>query len=160
MKTFNNSQPCQYEISESDKGDMTLQIQSNINALNASAIIREMRSILQDRLPHSLTVDLGKVTYLDDYGVLALVELREIMIKNKGNFRLDNTSDKVKEILSILHFESLGKKVSFLKKRPPGIFIRLGDATFRVASDVKYLVSFIGSVLLSLLYVCVHPKSL
>jgi phospholipid/cholesterol/gamma-HCH transport system permease protein len=40
------------------------------------------------------------------------------------------------------------------------MMVRLGEGTFRVAADLKYLISFIGSVFLSLLYICLHPKAL
>jgi phospholipid/cholesterol/gamma-HCH transport system permease protein len=105
-------------------------------------------------------VDLEKATYLDDYGVLALAELREMMTKRKGLFHLDNPGEKVKEILSIFDFDSLDVKVPFEKKTPPSVFIRFGEAVLDLISDAKYMVSFVGAVLLSLLYVCFHPKSL
>ncbi|MFC1533469.1 MlaE family lipid ABC transporter permease subunit [Thermodesulfobacteriota bacterium] len=160
MKITHNPQPCKYEISKTIEGDITLYIRSGIDAFNAAPLIRELRLILQDHLPPSLTVDLEDATYMDDYGVLILSELREIMTEGKGHFSLINASDKVKELLTILDFDSLGVRAPFLTKRPPGIFIRMGDATFRLASDMRYLVSFIGSVCLSLIYVCFHPKSL
>ena len=37
---------------------------------------------------------------------------------------------------------------------------RFGDAIFRHASDLKYMFSFLGSVCMALIYVCLHPKSL
>ena len=123
-------------------------------------MIKELSPLLQNRLPSSLTVDLENVTYLDDFGVLVLVELKKIVTDGKGHFYLKNSSDKVKKILSLLNFDSLEGRVSFTKKRPPGIFIRLGEATLRHSSDLKYLVSFVGSVCLSLIYICSHPKSL
>ena len=160
MKSPKIQQSHQYEISENVDGNITLYIQGGMNASNAASMIRELRPLLQDRLPPSLTIDLEKVTYLDDYGALVLAELREIMTRAKGHYSLCNADDKVKEILSVLDFDSIGKRGSFSKKRPPGAFIRLGDATFRHMADLKYLISFIGSVFLSLTYVCFHPKSL
>jgi len=160
MNTSINLQSCQYEISESDAGGITLHFKGSLNATNAASMIKELGSLVRDKLPHSLTIDLEKVNYLDDFGALVLVELREIMNIGKGDFYLKNVNDKVKEILSILNFDSLGDRASLVSKRPPGIFVRLGEATFRQASDLKYLISFIGSVTLALIHVCMHPKSL
>lgn len=160
MKTSKNLQTCQYEISESDEGGITLQIQGSMDASNAGSMIKGLSSLLKDRLHASLTVDVGKVPYLDDFGALVLVELRKMMTSGKGDFHLINASDKVKEILSILDFDSLGEEVSFTKKRPPNMFTRLGEATLRHASELSYLISFLGSACLSFIYVCFHPKSL
>jgi len=123
-------------------------------------MIKGLSSKLKDRSYTSLTVDLEKVDYLDDFGALVLVELKEMMASRRSNFQLLNASDKVKKMLSILDFGSMGEEVSFTKKRTPNMFIRLGDATYRVALDLKYMISFIGSVCLSMIYVCIHPKSL
>jgi phospholipid/cholesterol/gamma-HCH transport system permease protein len=160
MENIPESQLDKYEIREKDEGDITLHIQGSITAFNAASLIKEVGSILHDRVPSSLTVDLEKATYLDDYGVLALAELREMMTKRKGLFHLDNPGEKVKEILSIFDFDSLDVKVPFEKNPQPSVFIRFGEAMLDLISDAKYMVSFVGAVLLSLLYVCFHPKSL
>jgi phospholipid/cholesterol/gamma-HCH transport system permease protein len=88
------------------------------------------------------------------------VELKKMMTNRKDGFHLINASDKAKQMLSIFDFDSLGEVVPFVKKRPPSMFIRLGEATIRLAAELKYMISFVGSVCDSLVYVCVHPKSL
>jgi len=160
MRPFKKLQFCHYEISESDDGSTTLHIQGRLDASNAASMIEELSLLVKHRLHTSLTVDLEKLTYLDDFGALVLVELKKMIASGKGHFDLKNAGNKVKEILTILNFDSLEEKVSFTKKRPSGIFIRLGEATLRQASDLKYLISFMGSVCISLIYVCLHPKSL
>lgn len=160
MRTSKNLQSCQYEVSKNDEGGVTLNIQGRMDVSSAAPMIRELNTALQDLTSSSLTVDLTGVSYLDDFGALILVELRKMLEDGKGHFYIKNASDKVKEMLSVLNFDSLEKDVFFAKKRPPGMFIRLGDATLRYAADVKYLVSFIGSIFLALIYICSHPKSL
>jgi phospholipid/cholesterol/gamma-HCH transport system permease protein len=131
-----------------------------MDASNAAPMIRKAKSLFQDQLPTSLTVDLEKVTYLDDFGALVLIELKNLMSRGSGQFHLKNASDKAKEILTILNFETLGETTSFTKKRSPGMLTRLGDGLFRHASDLKYMFSFVGSVCVALIDVCLHPKSL
>ena len=160
IKTTPKSPLYRYEISENNKGDVTLIIHGSINAFNAASLLREVNAVLKKRLPSSLTVDLERLTYLDDYGVLVLAELKETMIKRKGHFQLVNPDDKVKEILSILDFDSLAIKVPVEKQRPPSMFIGFGDAVIDVISDAKYMISFVGAVFLAVLHVCFHPKSL
>ena len=122
-------------------------------------MINELRSLLNDRSPSSLTVNLEKMDYLDDFGALVLLELKG-MVGGGNGFRLESLSERTKKMLSTLKFDSLGKSAAFTKKRPPGILIRLGDATFRQLSDIKYAISFIGATFLSLIQVLLHPRTL
>ncbi len=158
--TPKESQSCQYEVVDDPEKGLTIRLRGAMNAANAPGLIREFRGMLKDRDLSSLTVDLGEVTYLDDFGTLVLTELRNMAAEVKAAFKIENARNKVAQMLEVLHFDRLDRKISFEKVRPPGIFVRLGDATFRHASDLKYLISFIGSVCLSLIHVCLHPRSL
>ncbi len=101
-----------------------------------------------------------KVTYLDDFGLLVLLELRELMAGDNSRFQLINATDKVREVLSIHNFDLYGERVLFAGRAHPGMFVRLGGATIRHYLHLEELMVFIGSVCLSLLDVCLHPKSL
>ena len=102
MKNPQGQQQFEYEMSVGDKGDITVRIQGNMDATNASQMIKELTALLKTRSPSSLTVDLRNVTYLDDFGTLVLVELKEIMTGRKAGFYLINASDSIRETLSIL----------------------------------------------------------
>lgn len=160
MKTSSNLPSCEYEISENDGGAI-IRFRGAMEASAAGSMIKELVPVLEEQRPSSLTVDLDKVSYMDDFGVLVLVELRRLVTRWEGRFYLRNVGDKIKETLSTLNFDTpdwLGP--SSMGKHRSGIFVRLGEATLRLASDIKYLVAFIGSVFLSLLYVCFRPRSL
>jgi phospholipid/cholesterol/gamma-HCH transport system permease protein len=161
MRNSADLQSCRYDVSQSDDGAVTLYIQGRMDAENAGPMIEGLKALMQPRLPPLLTVDLEKVTYLDDFGALVLVELKNLMTSGKGRLRLQNANARAKEILSILNFDAFGKKaVSFAKKRPPNVFIRFGESVLSQAEDLKFIFYFIGSVCFSLVYVCLHPKSL
>jgi phospholipid/cholesterol/gamma-HCH transport system permease protein len=128
-----------------------------MDAENASHMLRVFGSLVEGNIPRSLTVDIGKVFYVDDFGALVLTELRDLVTGADGRFDLQNASA---ETLSIINLGVPPDKKIIPKQRPPNVFVRLGDATLKIVTDVKYLVSFVGSVLLSLAYVILHPKSL
>ena len=152
--------PSRYEISENPEGGITLHIHGNMGTNNAGQMIDELTALLSDYSLSSLTVDLEKVDYLDDFGTLVLSHLRKMVTNGGTGFYVINSSDKIKELLSILHFDSLDEKMSIEKKRSSGIFIRIGEATLQHISDLKYAISFIGSIILSLVHICLHPRSL
>jgi phospholipid/cholesterol/gamma-HCH transport system permease protein len=149
-----------YRISEDNHGITTLHILGSVNRFNAASLIKELRSLLKARHRPSWIVNLKKTTYLDDFGVLALSELREIILNKGGLFRIENPGEKVKEILNILDFDSARVEKPLEEKKSPNVFIRFGEDILKLISDLKYMVSFVGSVSLSFLHICLHPKSL
>jgi len=160
MEASENLQSCGYKVSGDNTDGITLCIEGRMDASSAGPLIRRLKSVLRKHAPTSLTVDLEKVIYLDDFGVLVLTEVRAMVTRKGGHFYIKNASDKINEILSVHRFNTLGRRGAFREMRSPSIFVRFGDATLRLASDVKYLISFAGSVCISLMYVCIHPRSL
>ena len=156
MDGFKDIQSCQYEISESDDGKITIYLQGRIDSINASEMIELFGSLIKDRKPASLTVDLKKVTYLDDFGALVLVELRDMMTATKGQFNLKNARE---EVLFILDSGGLAETPPLIKVRPPSMFIRSGDAILKIVAELKYQISFVGSICLAFIYSFLHPKS-
>jgi phospholipid/cholesterol/gamma-HCH transport system permease protein len=160
MSNAQDLKSCRYEVSKSDDGAVTLHIQGRMDASTAAATIDGLKSILQPPLPSALTVDLEKVTYLDDFGALVLVELKNLMHRSKGRLHLKNADERVKQMLAILNYDALGPPVKFTRKRSPSIFLRLGEGVFRLVADLNFIFSFIGSVCFALIYVGFHPRSL
>ena len=149
-----------YESSDDSKGGWILHLTGRMDAANAASMLRNLGPLLHSKAPNSLTVDLAEVTYVDDFGVLVLIQLRHMITAQSGSFSLIHVTDGVREILSLLHFDDLTEKIPLAGKQVPNIFIRLGDATLNHINDFRYLTSFTGSVFLALLYVCRHPRSL
>ena len=158
MKTPNSSLP--YDISENAQGGTTIRFHGRMDSGNAGSFMEDLPRYFSQNPPGNLTVDLENVTYLDDFGTLVLIELRKITVKANGDFQLLNPGEKIREMLMFLRFDSLFKKASFEKKRRQGIFVRLGEKTYEVMLDMKYSVSFIGSIALSLGHHLIHPKAL
>lgn len=154
-------QSCRYELTEGPGGSIRIDMEGGIGASNAVSMIEDLEGRLKDRMPCSLSIDLGKVAYLDDFGVLVLAQIRKLATSGKGEFNIVNASDEAGKTLSMFNFNALDKGPgSFERKRSPHMLVRLGEAGIRHCSDLKYMVSFAGSVLLSLIHVCVRPKSL
>jgi len=148
-----------YTLSE-NKGALTVHFQGAMDASSAPPLIQELIPLIKKRLPSSLILDMAEVTYLDDFGALILLELKKILSPQKADFHLINTGDKVTEMLSLLQFDALGKARDLEKKHRSGAFIRLGERVLHGVSDLGYVFSFIGSVVLALLYTLTHPHKL
>lgn len=160
MAVAKETQPDSYLIAEDGAGGVTLHLQNRLDASNASEMIKQFNRLLRKRVSASLKVDLAKVTYLDDFGALVLVELKNLTLKNGGRFELKNVSDRIQDTLSLIDFDSFTRSTGIKKNRSSDLLTRLGDGTVKVAADLKYLISFIGSVCLATLYALIHPRHL
>ena len=160
MKTAKATDSCSYDILQNQDGSVTINLQGRMHAGNAGRMIKAVKSRLENLSPSSLTVNLENVTYLDDFGALVLFELKNLMHDSRSAFRLTNARDNVKSVLSVLNFDNLGENTPLPKKQRPNIFVRLGDGVLRQASDFRFILSFMGSVCLAVIYVIRHPKSL
>ncbi|RJR36513.1 MAG: MlaE family lipid ABC transporter permease subunit [Desulfobacteraceae bacterium] len=139
---------------------MVLHFWGRMDAERSPVLLRELDSFFAKAVPRSLAVELSKVVFLDDFGALVLVELKRLMMRSDGLFRLENPNAEVQEVLKTFQFDSLGKEASLPRKQKPGLLVRLGDSAIAHVEDFRYLISFIGAIALSLLYVCRHPRSL
>ena len=151
--------PAQYTFSEDSNGP-TIRFQGALDVSSAAPLIQELKPLLEERRFPSLTLDMAGVTYFDDFGALILMELKKVLIRQGSGFHLINADEHVKGMLSLLNFETLGRSRILKKIRRPGAIIRLGEGTIRCVSDLKYLISFMGSVVLALLYTLAHPHKL
>ena len=160
MSNSEDLQSCRYKVSHGDDGALTLHLQGRMDAATAAGTIAGIKSILQPPLPPALTVDLEKVSYLDDFGALVLVELKNLMAGQKSRLYLKNADQRIKEILSILKYDASGEPDTLTRKPPPNMFMRLGEGILDQVADLNFIFTFIGSVCLALIHVCLHPRSL
>ena len=149
-----------YQLVSTEEGKYTLFLRNRIDAYQAGPLIKALRNQLKNKSIDSLDIDLAELEYMDDYGVLILSELREIISKNSGKFNLRNPNERTRKILSIFNLESVGKSDILAKPALPNIFTRLGESSIRHMAELRYMVSFVGSVCLSFLHTLGHPKSL
>ena len=112
MERSNHPASAPYETSERGEGDITLRLTGDLNAATAPGIIRDLHARFDREPPASLTLDLERVTGMDDFGALILVELKEMMTARGAPFHIENATNPVKDILSILNFDSFPDRPS------------------------------------------------
>jgi phospholipid/cholesterol/gamma-HCH transport system permease protein len=149
-----------YDVSENEEGAVTLAFYGRMDVASSTPLLERIQHDMKTRSPSAVTADLKKVDYLDDFGTLVLVELKRMMSNAGGRFQISNPSASITNMLSLFNFDAMGSPVAFVKKRPPNIFIRVGEATLGHLTDLKYAISFLGSVCLSLVHVVFNPRSL
>jgi phospholipid/cholesterol/gamma-HCH transport system permease protein len=148
-----------YEISSNHDTDLVVRPRHNIDIDTAGSMLDEMNAKIQRQKTPVLTLDLSHVSYLDEFGCITLSELKESIQQRNGKFEIIHANEKVKEKFEKFLAEQ-DAQCAVLKKKSPSIFISLGDATIRELSNIRYMVSFLGSVAISLFQVAFHPKLL
>ena len=158
-KPYITPDPFAYNFIDAGNGELLLNMSGSIDSGNISTFLKKIKKYLHNNMPASLTVDLKNMEYMDDYGVLALSELRDIL-KDKTAFRIENAGDEIINILDLMGFDTIGEKTGKEGKRSSNVFVHLGENTLNAFSDFRYMVSFLGAAIFAVFYVITHPWAL
>jgi phospholipid/cholesterol/gamma-HCH transport system permease protein len=117
------------------------------------------REIYKQKL-QSVTIDFSEVCYLDSAAALAFVQIEKEAASQNIQCRLTNLNDESKGIFSVIHEDALNQQpFKFLQYHDD--FIRqVGQSSLHIANDFVNFVTFIGELLIALLYTIRHPKTL
>ena len=140
--------------------EVTVRINGRIDTATTASIIGELLPQLNQSSAASICVDLADVSYFDDYGVLVLLQIRDLATSRQGRFRLQNINQKIDQILNLVQFHHNNTCPISPVKKSPNIFVRLGDATLQQGFNTRYMISFLGSVILCFAEVLIRPRAL
>lgn len=149
-----------YHVVVSDDGAIGVQFVGRIDHLRAPGLINNLLKEVKSRQPKKVTVDLNRTTYFDDFGVLVLSELRNFLVDRQIPFSIIQPPPKVGEVLSLTNFDDPDTCNLIAPKRRENFILRLGDSTIREAYNIRFLVSFLGSVALCMARTVTHPRML
>jgi len=126
----------------------------NLTAFN-SDINREISS----QKINSVTIDFSGVCYLDSAAALALVQIRKDAIAQNIPCQLINLNDEAKGIFSVIHDDALNHP-PFKSLQDDDFVGRVGQSSLDIMRDFKGFVTFIGELMVAILYIIRHPKTL
>ena len=149
-----------FKVMASPDGAVGIQLLGRIDHQTAAELLKQLLAEIKTKQPPQVTFDLNRVTYFDDFGVLVLSELRAYLNGKNIPFRIVQPPPKVSEILSLSNFDHPEHCAPITPKKQANPIVRLGDATLKVADNIRFLVSFLGSVALCIVHVARHPRSL
>ena len=159
MLKSNKPSSCKYEISEKGKGEYIISFSGRMDVETSASILKNIHSDIKKITPSSITIDLDRVSYFDDFGAFVLIDLRNMMNARNCRLTVVNSDTKVKKILALVNFYTPGKCVQF-EKRTDNIFVRLGESALIQVFNIRFFISFLGSIIISFFRICLHPKSL
>jgi phospholipid/cholesterol/gamma-HCH transport system permease protein len=147
-------------IEEKGKGHVIIYFNETIDINTTASLYESLIPAITRKRPSLLTLDLSRATHLDDYGMLAVLDLQTAVTAKGGTFQMVNAAAHIRETFERAIRTRDVECTLFKKDRVPNIFVRFGDATLRELYNIRYMISFLGSVVLGFLHILFQPKSL
>lgn len=140
--------------------EVLIEFKGNLNIHTSALILKELGPQFSKINASAMIVDLAQVTYFDDYGAAVLFYLKSLANRLNAAFKLENTNSQIDQILNLVNFNREDVCRATPLPKSPNIFVRLGDSAFIVAFNTRYMISFLGSVLICFGQVLLKPKKL
>ena len=137
-----------------------VRLEGRVDVTTTASVLKALFPQLDLTDAASISVDLAKTTYFDDYGALLLLRIRAEATALKIPFKLLHTNPQIDQILNLIRFEEDQSCPPTALKKPPNIFVRLGDEAIRQIFNIRYMISFLGSAMICFVNVLVKPRIL
>lgn len=151
-----------YDISSNDENGAVLRLKGRVDVKNAALLLKSLKPAISAISCEKLTADLKNVQYMDDYGAMVISEIKTFAESQDVAFEIIHINESTKGVLDL--YASTKKKPGFSAQLKPkkrdNVFVRLGEGILYQAFRVRFMVSFLGSVILSFVKICFHPKAL
>ena len=146
-------------IEEQEPGDVVLFISGRLALEELNKFISDARSILENKLPKKLDLNLGGVTYLDSAGTLVLSQLEKEYTLQSIPVTFQDVTDQIKGMLNLLSEKVDNRAASFPQRKKPNILEQVGEVTLRFIDDFYQTMSFAGELLIALINALLSPRS-
>ncbi len=149
-----------YRLVEGEEHDLLVDFTGNIDAESATRLFRNLPEQVKKKSPGTLTLNLARVSHIDDMGLLVLMKLRQDMSRRGVKIRVVSAPSRVKEMLDLLCKGEETYSGRPERDRSSNIIVRLGESAIRDLSDPRFALSFLGHVLMSLSALLIKPRRL
>jgi phospholipid/cholesterol/gamma-HCH transport system permease protein len=137
--------------------EIVIRPKSDIDLHTVSSLLNELTTIIKTKKSSIVTVDLSQVRFLDEFGCILLSEIKDAVHSRKGKFKLVHANQQVADTFRQFLFDQLNQ-CAIIKKKLPNIFVSLGESTIRELFHIRYMVSFLGSVMLAFFQLIAKPS--
>ena len=146
------------ETVERADGVTVIHLKGRLHILDAGRMLRRLRRLAGKSTVTGLSVDLSRITQMNDTALLLLFELRSMPKAGVILLRFLTPGQKARPLLSMAGFDD-PKTASFSHgKSKSNLLVRLGDATITEAYNLRFMISFVGSVAISFFRILVRPQ--
>jgi len=147
-------------IEEPEPGDIVVFISGRLSLTEFNSFSSDLRSMLNGRSFHRLTLNLGGITYLDSAGTLALYQLEEEYRERSVPVVLQDASERITGILNLLNRKAHHISPLIPPRKSTHALERIGEATRMMGADFFLVMSFVGKLLTAMLGSFCNPSSI
>jgi phospholipid/cholesterol/gamma-HCH transport system permease protein len=163
MKSEKNTiqtENAEYTLMPVGESAFLLRISGCMDHRCAGSMFKRLLADVERLRPSLLSIDLSQVTSMEDFGIAVIFELKRVTKTWGGIVEIPGTDNRTEELLKMLPPEHFEKAASFFKQESPGLLVRLGGASLQTATDLRFMISFVGSLFLACMHVLRHPGRL
>lgn len=124
---------------------------------NLTDFLAEVKKILSRLQPSRVTLVLKDLEFLDTAATLMLAKLAADCRAAGLPFQFADPSPEAQRMLNLVNWEEILAAPAGPAKPKEGLLERLGDWTVAVSADFVALMTFMGGLILDLLYLTFHP---
>lgn len=133
-------------------------VSGRIAVQNAGDVLKQFMTAINNSNPEKVILNLSNVNYFDGSGAAVMFELQLYCDSIKCSFEVTGMSDNIKKLISIIDSKDLLRPVKLVHPETPGMIVRIGIASIKIASDTKNMITFVGDTTLALMYAVIHPR--
>lgn len=160
MKLENPIDDCQVSCAEKDGNDLLLSISGSLSLPNLLSVKSRFQSIMSERNPGKITLDLADITYVDSAGVLSLLQLELNAARKSIPVYFVNVSAEARNIMDLIDRSTVLDKSTPVEKNELTPVEQVGEASLKVAEDFTSITIFLGDLLLALSQALLHPAGI
>ncbi|MEA5113790.1 MAG: MlaE family lipid ABC transporter permease subunit [Geobacteraceae bacterium] len=151
---------CQVSCTDNEGKDILLSISGSLSLPNLLSVKSRFQTIMSEKNPSRLTIDLARLIYVDSAGVLALLQLEQDAAKRSIPVSFANMSAEARNILDIIDRSTVFDTSTPIVKNELTPVEQVGEASLKVADDFTSITTFLGDLLLALCQAFLHPASI
>jgi len=159
---MNRHQETTHEFHITPTGDagrpLHLSLSGQMSFQTMTALLSEIRSIFEKLKPSAVTIDLGRIDYLDSAGALALLEMEQYSAKVSIPCSFENMSEEIRGILGLIDRSAMKAPLP-PEKASDTLLEQVGEVSLTVSRDFVSLLTFLGDLLVALYQSFLNPRS-
>lgn len=149
-----------FDVVQEDSRCIAIRFNGPLNVHSSPPLLGPLRREIERHSFVHFKADLDGIDGFDDYGALVLMQLRKWVESKNATFERVDSQGKANKVLGLVGFDA-GTGSPLLKTTvDQGFVAQLGNATLNHLTQVRFLVSFLGSVFMATLRILKHPGNL
>jgi phospholipid/cholesterol/gamma-HCH transport system permease protein len=139
------------------EGVFKLTLAGRLDSNTTGGIWRRATTSVSGAKTQSVVVDASGIEYCDGAGAALLVHLRRLQNKAGGRLQIDGLRPEFADLLGDETPAFFAESAATDTRA--GLAEEIGEATVEVWRDIQILVSFVGELVVGLIYAAIHPRS-